>query len=399
MDIHNTSYTFFNSQVAFYCLLKAFGIGNHDRVLIPGYTSSFIPQTVCHTAATPEYADIDPENYTSLIAHYKETYQRMQSNGTASVLTAVLIHHTYGSPNPDTEEIVNWAKEKGLLVIEYCAYGPQLAHNGKALGTSGDGAFFTFGSQGIAQVNNSKYLNIMAAMEKVAPPPTKTESFTLVVNHIMRQLLIGSRYCRLASQYFTKSTLLFDLSRWQECLEASPRDFFKGVGRIQRSASTYYAKRFDTIISHKKQLAVYYNKLLKARGLPIYNYDSESILSYYPVRVKNKQDCLSIAKALGLEMGQGFDYPLYAANDDTINWDESVLHNALSAAQEVVCLPLHEQITLPYAEQLVNLLDCLAKGTTADNTKTPLKLGCRIPYVSALLERIGKVASRTESQY
>lgn len=400
MDVHNTSFTFFNAQVAFYCLLKSFGIGKHDRVLLPGYTSSFIPLTVCHTAAVPEYTDIDPQNYTSLLSHYKEAYERTKSEGTASHLASLLIHHTYGSPNPDTEDIVNWAKEKGLLVIEYCAYAPQICHNGRALGTSGDGAFFTFGAQGIAQVNNSKYINIMAAMKTAAPPPTKTDSLALVAKHFSRQLLARSRYCRLASKHLIKSSQFFDLSRWQECLEASPRDFFKGCSRIQCQASTYYAKRFDTITNHKIQLAAYYSELLRTRGLPVYNYAAGAILSYYPVRVKNKQDCLSTAKEVGLELGQGFDYPLYADSEDTLNWDESVLPNALSAAQEVICLPLHEQITLPYAEQLVKFLDCLAKGTTVEHTtRIPLQLGCRIPYVSALLERIGKAGSRTESPY
>ena len=387
MDVRNTSFTFYNSQVAFNCLLKAFCIGKQDRVLIPAYTDSFIPLTIYHTAADPEYADIDPQNYNSLLSHYTEAYERMKSNGTASFLTAVLIHHAYGSPNPDTDKIVAWAKDKGLLVIEYCTYGPQLSQNGKPLGTSGDGAFFTFGVQGIAQVNNPKYQNIMSAMETVAPPPTKTESLSLATTLFIQQLLLRSRHCRLASQLFIKSNQLFDINHWDTQLEATPRNLFRGIGYIQRKVSTYYANRFDTIVNSKIQLAAYYSELLRARGLPVYNYEADSILSAYPVRLKNKQECLALAKAAGFELGQGWDYPLYSNSDD------SLLPNAHAAAKEVVCLPLHEQITQPDAEKLINFLDSLQKGTIGGiMPEFPLQSSYKIPHVSELLERISKAA-------
>lgn len=390
MDVR-TSFSFFNSQIAFYCLLKAFGIGKHDRVLIPAYTDSFIPLTVYHTAADAEYADIDPSNYSSLLPHYLQAYERMKNKGTASCLTAVLIHHAYGCPNPDTEKIVRWAKDKGLLVIEYCNYAPQLDHEGKPLGTSGDGAFFNFGVQGIAQVNNPKYQNIMSAMEIVAPPPTKTESVYLAATLFIQHILVKSRRCRLASQFFIKSNQLFDINHWDTLLKVTSRNLFKGVGYIQYKASTYYANRFDTIVNSKRQLAVYYSELLRARGLPVYNYANESILSAYPIRLKNKQECLAQAKAAGFELGQGWDYPIFAANDGNFELDASIIPNAISAAKEVVCLPLHEQITLSEAEKLVNFLECHQKGTpTGAVSEITTQGSFKIPHVSDLIHRLGK---------
>lgn len=398
MHIPNTSFTFFNAQVAFYCLLKAFGIGKHDRVLLPGYINSFIPQTVCQTSAIPEYTDISLKNYNSLLTHYRESHERAQIAGTASSLAAILIHHTYGSPNPDTEKIVSWASEKGLKVIEYCAYAPQLADNGKAVGTSGDGSFFTFGFQGIVQVNNPKYLNIMAAMEKVAPPPTKSESLSLLANYFTQALQKRSRYVRLLSRFVLEASQLIDSSAWRNSYEASPREFFKGVCRIQRRMSKNYANRFDTIIHHRKQLAAYYSELLKKCGFPSYEYQEGAILAYYPVRVKSKQECLSLANALGFELGKGLDYTPYNADENGPSWDECQLPGAVSASQEVVCLPLHEQIDLPYAQNLVSLLDCIAKGVTY-NTEASLKGIGRIPYATTLLERLNKKAHFPTQQY
>lgn len=393
MKVTNTTFAFFNSQAALYCLLKAFGIGKCDRVLLPGYISLFITQTVCYTAATPEYTDIDPQNYNSLLKHYQETYERMQTKGAATSLAAILIQHAFGSPNPDTESIVNWAREKKLLVIEYCTYAPQLTNGGKALGTLGDGSFFTFGAQGIAQVNNPKYLNIMAAMEKVAPPPTLIETASLVAGCFTRHLLKRSRYFRLASQHFIKLNLLSDLGQEHTNLKVSPRDFFRGVSRFQREATKNYAQRFDTITNYKSQLTAYYSELLRKSGHPVYSYQGEAILSYYPVRIKRKHECLSIANAVGLELGQGLVCPPYNDLQDIINEDERTLPHALSAAQEVVCLPLHEHITLTYAEQLVNLVDCLTKDTTYDIVGTPLQSGYRILSLSECLSHIrGKAA-------
>lgn len=395
MKVSNTTFAFFNSQAAFYCLLKAFGIGKCDRVLIPGYTGSFIPETICYTAATPEYADIDPQNYNSLLLHYQETYERMQVRGLATSLSALLIQHTFGSPNPDTEKIVSWAQKKNLLVIEYCSYAPQFSKSGKALGTSGDAAFFDFGAQGIAQVNNPRYLNIMAAMEKVAPPPTMAETAFFAAAYFRRHLLKRSRYLRLATQYFTKLNLLSNLTRGSAGLKVSPRDFFRGVSRVQFQATKHYAQRFETITSYKKHLAAYYTDLLRKHGLPVYDYQDEAILSYYPVRIKRKQECLLKANAAGLELGNGFVYPPHNASDDNLNCDEPPTPYALRAAQEVVCLPLHEHITLPYAEQLVNLLDCLTKAATYDIVGTPLQSGYRILSFSECLSHVRGKATQS----
>ncbi|MGI6092850.1 MAG: DegT/DnrJ/EryC1/StrS family aminotransferase [Negativicutes bacterium] len=392
MEVSNTSFAFFNEKVAFYCLLQAFGIGRHDKVLLPAYTSSFVPQTVSYTAASPEFVEFDPSSYNSLLKHYVQAYENISAKKEKGKLAALLIHHTYGSPNPETEKIVNWAKEKGLLVFEYCEYAPQLDSNGRALGTYGDGAFFSFGSQGIAHVTNPKYLGIMAAMESVAPKPTKPEALGIIIRYSLRYLLNKYRSFRLAVSYLARVSPLFGSEFLSH--EPSQREFFKGVCTIQHRLSKYYAKQFDTVIAHRKQLALYYGELLRKRGLTVYEYSEGAILSNYPVKVTNRQACLEAAAAAGLEFGQGLNYPLFQSGEEYYDWDNDLESSALSGGVEVVCLPLHSQVTRAYAEELVGFLECFIKGIDYQPVGRFENIRSKIASMPFTFEHIGDKASQ-----
>ncbi|MPM54444.1 hypothetical protein SDC9_101222 [bioreactor metagenome] len=379
MTVPNTSFSFFNEKVAFYCLLKAFGIGRHDIVLVPSRTNPFVPRTVRYTSATPEFVDIDLSNYNSLLKHYIQAYEKAGAKNENGTLSAVLVHHAFGSPNPETEKIVSWAKEKGLLVIEYCEYAPQLDTNGRALGTYGDGAFFAFGSQGIAHVTNPKYLGIMATMESVAPKPTKIEVLTLVFNHSVRYLLKKYRSFRLAVQCLARASAQFGSGYSNS--EPSPREFFKGVCSVQHRLSKYYAKRFDAVIAHRKQLALYYGELLGKRGLSVYKFGEGAILSNYPVKVMNRQKCIETAASAGLELSLGVNYPLFQYGEEHCDWDDSLESSTLTDAVEIVCLPLHSQVTRAHAEELVDFLECFIKGIDYQPAG-------RLEYISSIMDSI-----------
>lgn len=382
MSTSNQGFSFYNAQVAFSCILKAFGIGNHDRVLLPGYINPFIPQTVHHTGAIPEYADIDDQSFNSLLGHYEEAYKRIETSGTAKALAAVLIQHSYGKANPDSDRIIAWAREKGLVVVEHFIHDGLVVPATNSIEPAGDAAFYACCTKGVVLIGNSKYVNIMATIEKVAPKPTLRESLSIAAIHGIKHLLRKSYHARLV-QYLVKLRQFINLNGSVLRAEPSPREFFRGVGPIQHHIIQYYANNSAELVNHKQKLAAYYSELLKAHGLPCYDYSDKQELTVYPVRVKNKQSCLELAAKLGLELTPGMDYPFDCLTGDA---DAQSLPNAMAAAQEVVCLPLHKYVTRSYADQIVNVLDSIPAENTSQ-TGVPLQNRYGI-HLTAMFEHL-----------
>ncbi len=133
----------FNSgRSAELALLKSFGIGRGDEVIVQAFTCVAVPNSVRWMGAVPVFADID------------ETYNMDPSDFEKKITKktkAVIIQHTFGIP-AKTDELLGIARKHNLIVIEDCAhalgatYLPRgKAGKGKKVGTLGGGAFFSFG--------------------------------------------------------------------------------------------------------------------------------------------------------------------------------------------------------------------------------------------------------------
>jgi dTDP-4-amino-4,6-dideoxygalactose transaminase len=116
-------------------LLKAYGIGPGDDVIVPAVSWISTSECVSSTGATPVFVDIDPVYYTidSTLIERKITARTK----------AILPVHLYGNP-ADMNEIMLIAKKHNLIVIEDCAQAHGAEINGKLVGTFGHAASFSF---------------------------------------------------------------------------------------------------------------------------------------------------------------------------------------------------------------------------------------------------------------
>jgi len=361
---------FYKGRIALFALLKAFGIGSGDRVLIPGYTCMEVPLTVKYVGAILEYADIDTASYNSPLKQYQNSFLRMEEHGTEKQLVAVIIQHTYGNPNRDTQAITAWAKEKGLIVIEDCAHVNGVSIDGNPAGSFGDAAFysthwskpFTTGYGGIAQINNPKYAGIMVAMEKAANKPGFRETATLAMRLAAHQFLLQPKLYRLATNAhwaLAKMGINVGSSTVQDLNGEMPRNYFKGMSQMQKKLLDKRGAQMDKVNDYRRWLAKEYSRLLTERGLPAFSSEEGAVLIRYPIRVKDKATCLRHAKLAKVEMGNWFDHPLYPAGNcsDDLFWDDERCPNAISAAQEVITLPV--QSGIGYRE-INNIIDFIS---------------------------------------
>jgi len=147
-----------NGTLALYLALKALGIGNGDRVIVPNFTFIASANAVEMVGAKPLFVDIDINNLQIDI----EKCESLLSQKPKAIMPVPL----YGL-TPDLHKIKDFAKKNNLLMIEDSAQALGVEWKGKPCGSFGDAACFSFfadktittGEGGFVATNNEEIYN------------------------------------------------------------------------------------------------------------------------------------------------------------------------------------------------------------------------------------------------
>src|SRR5574343_2075856 len=124
-----------NGLDAIFLILKAYGIGPGDEVIVPSNTFIATWLAVSHCGATPVPVEPDPATY------------NIDPARIAAAITprtkAIIAVHLYGQP-ADMPAIMAVAHQHGLKVVEDAAQAPGARAHGGAVGQLGDAAAFSF---------------------------------------------------------------------------------------------------------------------------------------------------------------------------------------------------------------------------------------------------------------
>ena len=116
-------------------ILKAYGIGPGDEVIVPAISWISTAEVVNSVGAKPVFVDILPERYTI-------DPSKIEAQITSRT-RAIIPVHLYGLP-AEMDEIMALASKHQLKVIEDCAQSHSARYKGKMVGTIGDCASFSF---------------------------------------------------------------------------------------------------------------------------------------------------------------------------------------------------------------------------------------------------------------
>ena len=115
--------------------LKAVGVGPGDEVIVPSSTFIATATAVSALGATPVFADVDDETLT------------LDPRSAAGLVTAktkaIVPVHIFGQP-ADLDAILALAKDAKIAVVEDCAQSHLALYKGRATGSIGDAAGFSF---------------------------------------------------------------------------------------------------------------------------------------------------------------------------------------------------------------------------------------------------------------
>ena len=120
-----------NGTVSLELLLRGFGIGRGDEVILPPYTFIATLSSIVFAGATPVFADIDDSNYLISPASVEE---KITDKTRAIVAVAV------GGCPPDLDALEEIAQRRGVKLIVDAAQGVGAEWKGKSICACGDAA-------------------------------------------------------------------------------------------------------------------------------------------------------------------------------------------------------------------------------------------------------------------
>ncbi|HYY42362.1 MAG TPA: DegT/DnrJ/EryC1/StrS family aminotransferase, partial [Pyrinomonadaceae bacterium] len=115
--------------------LRVFGVEGRD-VLVPTNTFFATPAAVVHAGGRPRFVDADPSTFSMSLGALK----RRLTLETAGVIVV----HIAGIVTPEMYAIRDFCKARGLFLFEDAAHAQGCGFGGRAAGTFGDAASFSF---------------------------------------------------------------------------------------------------------------------------------------------------------------------------------------------------------------------------------------------------------------
>lgn len=124
-----------NGLDALHLILRAYGIGPGDEVIVPANTFIATWLAISYTGATLIPIEPEPDNYNIDPDEIRKAI--------TARTRAIMVVHLYGQP-AEMDEIAAIGKEYGLPVIEDAAQAHGALYRGKRAGSLGDAAAFSF---------------------------------------------------------------------------------------------------------------------------------------------------------------------------------------------------------------------------------------------------------------
>ncbi len=124
-----------SATAALHLALAVFNFPVGKKVLVPSLTFSATASAILYNRLIPVFVDSNPETLGMDLDDMKRKFDKD--------VVAVMPVHYAGHPVP-MDELMPWAKENGLKVIEDCAHTSGALYKGKALGTWGDIGCYSF---------------------------------------------------------------------------------------------------------------------------------------------------------------------------------------------------------------------------------------------------------------
>lgn len=353
-----------SARSAFYLLLKAYGIGPGDEVILPSFSCLVIANPVIWVGAKPVYVDIDKKTFNIDL----EDLKRKFTNNTK----AVLVQHTFGLPVEleKVREIVG----KDVKIVEDIAHSLGGVYKGQKIGTIGDAAVATFGIEKvISSVRGGMvFVKEDKIVEKIRSELKSASQFSLVrikialLNPILWSIITPVYYLGIGKFTIGRafSFIAHKLGIMGIMIEKCEYDTQKPSWIPARMPSALARlgmnqfKKLDSFNNHRREIA----KIYEEKFGP-YEVDQNSKHNYlrYPLLVKpsNRAKIYSDATKKHFVLGNWYKNILYApdASLEKLGYKKGDTPNAEWVAERIINLPTAVNVEPVNAQALIGVID------------------------------------------
>lgn len=255
-----------SGRSALYLLLKAFGIGQGDEVLLQAFTCVAVPNSIRWTGAKPVYVDID-KTYNIDVRDFVHKITKHTK--------AVIVQHTFGYP-ADVLAIRKICNKRKIFLIEDCAHALGTTIHDALAGSYGDAAFFSFGRDKVissvfgglalfSEYNSTEARKFETNFPQVAKP--KTFWVLQQVLHPILFALILPLYSlgigKVLLVVFQKLGILSFPVYPEEKRGEQPADFPATYHNVLAYLLELQLKKIDRYIIQRQKIARYYSDQLE----------------------------------------------------------------------------------------------------------------------------------------
>jgi perosamine synthetase len=224
-------------RIAFYYLLKALDLPPGSEITFPALTFWVVPELARVAGLTVVFADVDPRTFNL----DPESVERLITDKTRAVVPT----HLYGLPC-DMDRILDIASRHNLIVLEDCAHALGATYKGRAVGTFGTGALFSFQTLkplncyggGMALVQDAGVAAKVRQIVDALPWPSEKR---------VRDRLLMGRLQRIFVKPWVFSISLFPVLWISALIDANPDVFLWETIRSLRPLPDQYTERFPNV--------------------------------------------------------------------------------------------------------------------------------------------------------
>lgn len=299
-----TSTAWAGGRAALYAAVKTLELKPGDEVIVPAFTCQAVINAFEYQYVKPVYADIEDQTYGLDI----QSVKKVRSNKTK----AIMLQYTFGLVSRDTYELINWARQNKIWIIEDCAHSLGATSQDQKLGTLGDIAVFSS--------ERSKIINTVHGGMCSTSNPVLSERLNSLKKNSPQVSLDKSRRLiqTLISLYEEKQGLQVSFSQEQTLPQMFPEEFQGQFvphyaetmsAPVAAIALNQFAK-LDHFQKQRDRAVAFWNAWCDSHQIekPIVIKDSRPTFLRYPVYVgaQNKQNLYQYTELLNVEPGVWF---------------------------------------------------------------------------------------------
>ncbi len=354
-----------SARSSFYLLLKAYGIGDGDEVVLPSFSCLVIANPVLWVGAKPVYVDIDPKNFN---LDYEDLRMKVSSK-----TKAVLVQHTFGLP-VDMDKI-RQIVGPNVKIIEDAAHSLGGIYKGKKIGNIGDAAVLTFGIEkvissvrgGMVLVKDPEIAKNIREMQNTLPSFSWSRILISLLNPILWTLItpvyyfgigkytIGRAFSLIAHNLGIMGIMIEDEEYHTQKPAWLPAKMPSALARL----GINQFKKLDRFNNHRREIAEIYSKELgidyKTPENSMHTYLRFSLLLEKEKLEKFKQE----AKKAHTVIGDWYKTILYAPDNslEKLGYKKGDTPNAEKVSKQIVNLPTGINVDRVSAKRIARIFN------------------------------------------